>query len=998
MRLLNKLCFVFWLFVPLITATAQYRFDSWTADNGLPQNSVYSIVQTADGYLWFTTFDGLVRYDGVRFYVFNKSNSKGLTTNLLTNMFAEENGTLWIGTPDNGLVRYQNGQFQTFTTADGLSYKSIEKIQKDVDGSILISTADGDVTWQNNRFTNKQLYDFRNRKTYISPSNTRWELTAAGLTATKDGRRKRSELPFNAAQITVNSAYNYLFYVPLFEDRDGALWFSASGKLFKLKDDNLTTYTAKDGVPQSRAIVITQDHQGNIWLGTEKDGACLLAENKMNCQTTANGLSSNYVMDIFTDRESTIWISTYEKGINRVTKQVVTPLSTADGLPDKNVYPILEDRQGVFWIGSFTSLSNYKNGKFTNFTQKEGLIFYIVQSLLEDRDGRLWIGSIGGVEYLENGKFTDFTEKLGIPVGNADFWDIHQTADGVLWFATSIGVFKYENGTATHYKNADGLPSENVKAIHESSDGSIWFGTYSGLAHLKDGKMQSWTENEGLVGNHIRTIYEDAENTLWIGTYESGLSRFKDGKFTNYTTANGLFSNGVFQILEDAHGNFWMSSNQGIYRVSRRQLNDFADGKISAITSTFFGKSDGMLNRECNGGRSPAGIKASDGRLWFPTQDGVAIIDPANVEFNPLPPPVVIESVKIDSIEQSKIQNPKSKIELKPNQNNLEIHYTGLSFIKPEQVRFRYKLEGLDENWTEAANRREAFYPYLPPGTYTFRVIAANSDNVWNEQGAEIEIVVMPPFYRRPWFTILSVLLAVGIVYVLYKRRISQLTKERIAQQTFSRQLIASQEQERKRIAAELHDSLGQRLVVIKNLALMFLNVKKSDANEFGQIEEISAEASQAIGEVKEISYNLRPYQLDRIGLTKAIEAIVRTAKSASTIEFSAEIDDIDNYFPKETEINFYRIVQECVNNVVKHSEAAKAFVKIKNSDETIKLEIGDNGKGFTPFQTESKTGGFGLIGITERAELFGGKVEIKSAPNQGTVVRIRINNRNFSV
>ncbi len=973
-------------------ARAQYRFDSWTADNGLPQNSVYSIVQTADGYLWFTTFDGLVRFDGVRFYVFNKSNSRGLATNLLTNIFAEENGTLWIGTPDNGLVRYQNGQFQTFTTVDGLPDNTIVQIQKDVDGSILISTANGNVNWQNDRFTNSRLDDFRNRKTYISPSKIRWELTAAGLTATKDGRRKRSELPFNASQISINSAYNYLFYVPFFEDRDGALWFSASGKLFKLKDDNLTAYTAKDGVPQSRAIVITQDHQGNIWLGTEKDGACRLAENKMTCQTTANGLSSNYVMDIFTDREGTIWISTNEQGINRVTKQVVTPLSTTDGLPDKNVYPILEDRQGVFWIGTFTSLSNYKDGKFTDFTQKEGLIYYIVQSLLEDRDRRLWIGSVGGVEYLEDGKFTDFTEKLGIPVGNADFWDIHQTSDGVLWFGTTIGAFKYENGTATQYKIADGLPGDDVKAIHEARDGSIWFGTYGGLAHLKEGKIESWTESDGLAGNHIRTIYEDAENTLWIGTYESGLGRFKDGKFTNYTTADGLFSNGVFQILEDAHGNFWMSSNQGIYRVSRRQLNDFADGKISAITSTFFGKSDGMLNRECNGGRSPAGIKASDGRLWFPTQDGVAIIDPANVEFNPLPPPVVIESASLESLPL-----PMAKtLTIQPNQRNFEIHYTGLSFIKPEQVRFRYKLEGLDENWTDAANRREAFYPYLPPGTYTFRVIAANSDNVWNEQGAEIEIVVLPPFYRRPWFTILSVLLAVGMIFILYKRRISQLTKERIAQQTFSRQLIASQEQERKRIAAELHDSLGQRLVVIKNLALMFLKVKNSDANEFRQIEEISAEASQAIGEVKEISYNLRPYQLDRIGLTKAIEAIVRTAKSASTIEFSGEIDDIDNYFPKETEINFYRIVQECVNNVVKHSEAAKAFVKIKHSGEIVEFEIGDDGKGFTPSQTESKTSGFGLIGITERAELFGGKVEIKSAPNQGTKIKIRLKSQEF--
>ncbi len=992
MRLLKEFVLIFCLCFGIFTGQAQFRFDSWTADNGLPQNSVYSIVQTPDGYLWFTTFDGLVRFDGVRFYVFNKNNSKGLTTNRFTSLFAEENGTLWVGTSDSGLVRYQNGQFQTLTTADGLPNKTIQQIQKDIDGSILILTTDGMVRWRNDRFTTVELYDFRTRKIYISPSKTRWELNETELTATKDDRQKQYKLPFNPAQSTLDITYNYLFYVSMFEDRGGAFWFAASGNLFRLKDEVLTTYTAREGVPKSRISRITEDDQGNIWFGTEKDGACHLAGEKFYCQNTANGLSSNYVMDIFTDRESTIWITTNEKGINRVSKQVITPLSMADGLADKNVYPILETADGDFWVGSTSSLSNYKDGKFTNYTAREGLLYFVVQSLFEERNGRLWIGSLGGVEYLENGKFTDFTKKLGIVIGEADFWDIHQTANGVLWFATSKGAIKYENETATRYQIAEGLPGDDVKVIHEAQDGSLWFGTYGGLAHLTNAKFEAFTENEGLAGNHIRTIYEDAEQTLWIGTYESGLSRLKDGKFTNYTTDNGLFSNGVFQILEDAHENFWMSSNQGIYRVSRRQLNDFADGKISRIVSTFFGKSDGMLNRECNGGRQPAGIKAKDGRLWFPTQDGVAVIDTEKVEFNPLPPPVVIESA---SLENSSLPVTGS-LTIAPDQGNFEIHYTGLSFIKPEQVQFRYRLEGLDENWTNAGTRREAYYPYLPPGHYVFRVIAANSDNVWNEQGAALEIVVLPPVYRRWWFIVLTVLLATGIVFALYKRRISQLKKERAAQQTFSRQLIASQEQERKRIAAELHDSLGQRLVVIKNLALMFLNTKNGKTAEFEQIEEISGEASQAIGEVKEISYNLRPYQLDRIGLTKAIDAIVRTAKAASKIEFSTKIDDIDNYFPKETEINFYRIVQECVNNVVKHSEASKAFVRISRRSEDIDLEIGDNGRGFVPFQTESKTGGFGLIGITERVELFGGKFEIKSAPKQGTIVRIRINNREF--
>ncbi|MCY7347697.1 MAG: hypothetical protein LH614_15950, partial [Pyrinomonadaceae bacterium] len=762
------------IFLCEVGTFAQYRFDSWTTDNGLPQNSVYSIAQTSDGYLWMTTLDGLVRFDGVRFTVFNKSNRKNLPTNRLVKIFAEADNTLWIGTEESGVVRYRNGEFQTFTTADGLPSNRVEEIQKDTDGSLLIFTQTGIVRFRDHRFSIEREQNFRDYKIYIAPSGTRWEMDKNGLrSVSKDGRETRYDLPFDIQRISSDRVSNYFSFVEMLEDGEGALWFSAAGNLFKLKDGKVLIFTAKDGMPPSLITVLAQNRQGDIWLGTEKDGACRLAENRFVCFDTEKGLSSNYINDIFSDHEGTLWITTYEKDFNRVTKQIVTPLSTAAGLFDKNIYPILEDLNGAVWIGSFSALSKYENGKITNYTRRDGLFYEFVQSLFEDADGRLWIGSLGGVEYLENGKFYDFTEKLGLPIGDYDFWDIHQDRHGAFWFATNKGVIKYDGATATRLRTENGLPGNDVKAILEAQDGTLWFGTYDGLAELKDGKFTAFTENEGMVGNYVRTIYEDDAGTLWIGTYDDGLSRFKDGKFTNYTTENGLFSNGVFQILEDASGNFWMSSNQGIYRVSRQQLDDFADGKITAITSTVFGKSDGMLNTECNGGRQPAGIKAKDGKLWFPTQDGAAIIDPEAVTFNPQPPPVVIESIKIDNIEQSAGPNLQSAIEMQPNQNNLEIRYTGLSFIKPEQMQFRYRLEGLDENWTDAANRRTAYFSHIPPGKYTFRVIAANSDGIWNEQGAAIEIVVKPAFYQTWWFFVLCAL-AIGLLaFWLYGRRLA---------------------------------------------------------------------------------------------------------------------------------------------------------------------------------------------------------------------------------
>lgn len=982
-------------------AQAQYRFDTWTTADGLPQNSVYSILQTADGYIWLTTLDGLARFDGVRFSVFNKSNWKNLSSNRFVKLFAEADNTLWICTEESGLVRYRNGEFSSFTTADGLPSNILREVLKDTDGSLLIFTEDGTARFRDNRFSIEIKQNLRDYKVYIAPSGTRWEMNKNGLRATnRDGSKTQYDLPFDANKISSDRTFNYFSYVEMLEDSSGSLWFSAAGNLYKLKDGATTILTIKDGMPTSLVRRLAQDRQGDIWLGTEKNGACRLAENRFACFGTEKGLSSNKITDIFSDREGTLWIATNEKGFNRVSKQIVTSLSTAAGLFDKNVYPILEDRRGAVWLGSFSALSKSKDGKITNYTSRDGLLYEIVQSLFEDRDGRLWIGSVGGVEFLKNGIFTDFTERLGISIGDVNFWDIHQDRHGTFWFATNKGLVRYDGGAATRLTTENGLPGNDVKAILETRDGTLWFGTYDGLAELKDGKFVSFSEKEGLAGNHVRAIYEDGDGTLWIGTYDSGLSRFKNGKFTNYTTENGLYSNGVFQILEDGRGNFWMSSNQGIYRVSREQLNDFADGKRQTITSTVFGKSDGMLNTEANGGRQPAGIKTRDGKLWFPTQDGAAIIDPEAVAFNPQPPPVVIESVKIDNqpvefdSEQSEIENRKSKIQLMPNQHNLEIHYTGLSFIKPEQMQFRYRLEGLDEDWTNAGVRREAFYPYLPPGTYTFRVIAANSDGIWNEQGAAIEIVVQPPFYRTAWFYILSFAVVFGVLFAAVKYRFNQVEKARRLQEEFSRKLLASQETERQRIAGELHDTLGQSLLIIKNrVALAQTDIDEKETVE-EQLSELSQSAAAAIDECREIAYNLRPYQISRFGLTKTLIGMFRRIEEITSITVTTEIDDIDNILTAEDEINIYRIVQECVNNIIKHSAATEALLAIKRNDGGIVLLIEDNGRGFdgdVEAKKEDKNGGFGLIGIAERVKMLNGVCEIDSNIGSGTTIRIKL-------
>ena len=449
---------------------------------------------------------------------------------------------------------------------------------------------------------------------------------------------------------------------------------------------------------------------------------------------------------------------------------------------------------------------------------------------------------------------------------------------------------------------------------------------------------------------------------------------------------HGLFNNGVFQTLEDRHGYFWISCNRGIYRVSRQELNDFADGRVSKITSVAYGKQDGMLNIECNGGRLPAGIIARDGKFWFPTQEGVAVVDTQAVYINRQPPPVLIESV---TLERDPVDFQRG-VTIQPGQRDLEISYTGLSYIKSEQVKFKYRLEGLDADWMDAGTRRVAYFPYLPPGSYTFRVIAANSDGVWNDEGAMRQRDSTRSLLATLWFWLLCAGAVIGIAVFTIRGRIAQLKNKQAEREAFSRRLIESQEGERKRIAAELHDSLGQNLLIVKNWALIGLNTLEEDNPAREHLTEISETTSLALDEVREIASNLRPYQLERLGLTNAIEQMVSHVKNSSDIEFITEIDNIDGLLSKESEINLYRVVQECVNNILKHSAATSAWLLIKRTASGAEITCRDNGRGFDP-EASARKGGTGLIGMAERVRMLGGRYTMETAAGKGATIRVTI-------
>ncbi len=983
---------------------AQYRIDQWTADDGLPQNSVNGIVQTSDGYLWLATVDGLARFDGARFTVFNKSNSPGIINNRFTALFEDAGGDLWAGTEASGLVRYHNGHFSNYRGGDG---KRINWISSDAVGNPMILLKEADlfhfldgelspIAQQTNILKSIRVVRQQNSRIYCNN-----DLLGNFWGCFADGRRISFSPAEGLPEYRLRGAAR---------DSGGNFWLLTSdNELVRFENGKtVRVYNEKNGLPKrpidfvtgAKLSLVSWDGQDSLWLTdlTTMESELLL-KTPAGLPAEPNDIYPPFAKDervfdsfhiSYQDAEGNIWFGTERGGLYRARKQTIKTFSRNEGLTDTNVYPIYEEPDGTLLIGTTRGLFRFQNGSFSPVESTENLY---VQAIGKDSAGRVLISDYHDLYVRDDNRFVPFLK--GRFPDLYLIYAIHTDLENQLWIGGEQGLVLYKDDAATKFTTSDGLAGNDVKVILDARAGGIWIGTYGGLTLYKDGKFTSWTESDGLLGDTVRALYEEPDGTLWIGSYDGGLARFKYGKFTQYNTKIGLYNDGAFQILEDERRNFWISSNHGIYRVSKDELNDFAAGKRSAITSTAYDKSDGMLNQEANGGRSPAGVKTRDGRLWFPTQDGVAMVDPGEIRINSQPPPVVIESLKIDNelLELPGLARD-SEMVIKPSQQNFEINYTALSFINSENLRFKYRLEGLEEEWIDAGTRRLAYFSYVPPGEYTFRVIAANSDNVWNEQGAALKIVVLPPFYRTWWFFILVIFAIVAASFLLFRRRITQIKLKHAAELAFSRRLIDSQEQERKRFAAEMHDGLGQSLVIIKNRAR--LSLRQADPTEamIGHLENISETASQAIQEAKEIAFNLRPHLLDRLGLTKTIESMLGKVFSASGIEFEAEIDIIDGVLEKESEILLYRIVQECANNIVKHSQAGKAFLKIERDERILTVKISDDGRGFDPSASKNDLSkrSFGLIGIGERTRLLGGKLNLESAIGKGTFVSITIN------
>jgi two-component system sensor histidine kinase/response regulator len=797
--------------------------DSWRQPQGLPQNSVLSLLQTRDGYLWVGTKGGVARFDGVRFTTFDDRNRQQLRENEIWALAEGDDSSLWIGTYGGGISRLKQGQFTLYSVKDGLANDYVTSLCRDSEGAIWIGTDGGVSRFKDGRFTTYTVKDglAHNavKTVYADRDGSVWIGTSkGGINQFKSGKLYRQNLQELSQNAEVKS---------ILRDRQETLWIGTTDGLFRLQAGQVAKYATREGLSSERINYLHEDAEGILWIGTDRRVTTYKGGEFTAHYMRDEASSADMVLAICSDHEGSVWLGFRNEGLGRLRRGPFISYTTKDGVADEYVSGVLQDKAGRIWLGTYNGLNLFSDGKFTTYFVKDTSFNHRIIALAEDRASNLWVGTAAGLYKANLAVDCDdrrcqpqFAPLKGAPP-NMYIRMIYEDRAGAIWLGLNLeGLVKYQAGRFTTYTKKDGLSHPAVRAVCEDQDGALWIGTRGGgLNRFKDGKFTVYTEQDGLASDGIQGLYLDRDRALWIAT-RHGLNRLKEGRFTTYTVNDGLFSNFVYGFAEDDQGNLWMSCSQGVFRVKKQQLNDFAEGKTRSITSVAYGREHGLKSTIGTVGTQPAAFKTNDGRVWFGTAGGLSVVDPAKLTSNTLAPPVHIEEVKIDE----RAFALDRLAEAPPGRGDFVFRYTGLSFLAPEKVQFKYKLEGYDRDWIDAGGRRAAYYSNIPPGQYTFRVKAANNDGVWNEAGASYVLKLAPHFYQTTWFYALGLCGLITLLFGGHRLRVWQLrVREReltavvnertqeLQQEIVERRRIEEEQNEHNRLLA-LNSEIGGAL------------------------------------------------------------------------------------------------------------------------------------------------------------------------------------------
>jgi signal transduction histidine kinase/ligand-binding sensor domain-containing protein len=723
------------------------------------------------------------------------------------------------------------------------------------------------------------------------------------------------------------------------------------------------------------------------WLaaGTPDQGVFLVAPGGsfLNfCRT--NDLPADWISCLCEDREGNLWIGTGGNGLFMIHPGNMLAVNPPDQWLGRPVLCVTPADHGALWVGTEgAGLYRLQNGQWSHFGVESGISNLFVWSVCEDAARHLWIGTwSGGLLNWQGGRF----ESVLGATATMQVTALLSGAADQLWAGTGAGLLRWQGGKTAWLTQCGTTPLSDVRCVVKDSRGAIWFGMLGGgLGCLDKAGLRLFHKQDGLSSDFVQTLLPDKDGSLWIGTCNGGLNRLTQGRFSAVGAAQGLADNTICWMEDDDLGHFWISSHAGIMRIAKSELNLCMDGKRPSVQCLCFTKGDGLPTMEFSGGLQPAGCKTPDGRLWFASNKGLAVVDPGDLNLNVLAPPVVIEAVEVDGRPAPGFVNHLSNrpLRIPPGRHRLEFLYTGLSFTAPESVRFRYRLEGLDSEWTDAGAKRNAMFDYVPPGQYVFHVLACNNAGVWNDEGATAAFVLLPHFWQTWWCRASVAALALGMVGTGVWRE----TRRRMRRKMEALEREKAVEHERSRIARDIHDELGShltRITMLSEPAPHPPDASNPGAAGMRQIYDIARELTRTMDE---IVWAVNPHHDTPEGLVNYLEQFALEFLGAAAIRCRLDLPMQLPAWPlmAETRHNLFLALKEALHNVVKHAGASEVRIALTLAPRAMTLSVEDNGRGFDP--ADSNLTGNGLENMRRRLEHIGGRCEISGARGQGVRV-----------
>ena len=1057
--------FIILLIISVILALAQdknyelpsfdtYVITNFTADNGLPQNTVDLVKQTANGYLWIGTYAGLARYDGVKFVHFNKSITPAFKINHVAVMYEDTFGTSWFGTNGGGIVRFTKHSFSALDAFESGGKEYIKTILPSEGNDIIVGTERGGIHRINidldgnisgiEPFLEQQLPKNILFRTMVHPKQKPMYLaTDVGLILVEGN---------NVQTLTTSNGLPNNSITALAEDHDGALWIGTSNGLAKMADGKIQSFTTADGLTNNAIRTLFVDIDNTVWIGTDGGGLNRFLrthdKKQFDALTFEDGLVNNFIRTIYQDNEQNIWIGT-RNGLSQLHIRKFELYGKKFGLSDTYVRTVFEDSHKRIWVGTNGSGLNCLEGKTVKILNEKELPNKFIRALYEDKNGALWIGTDGGgvIRYDENKKpgqqFTRYNSDNGLTENYIRAFQ--EGFDNDLYVATyGGGISRIKGDSIIPLTTKQGLANDNILAMVKSDKNEIWVGTNGGgINRITPKGIGTYTVKDGLSNNFILSMFVDKSGALWVGTNGGGINRFADGTFQTFTTKNGLREDVTLMIIEDDKGYMWIGGNQGIARIPKSEFQKIAEGTLKKFSRIDFGRSDGLQNAEISGVSSPSIIKSSDGKIWFTTVGGLAMVDTARIvdRYNKFP--LHVEEVRIND----QTFYPDSTLVIEPGYSSVEFHYTALSYVSPERIRFRYTLEGFDANWNDAGTRRTAYYTNIPPGEYTFRVSSSIDGGTWSEEEATAEIVFEPFFRQTMYFGLLVgvglVLLGAGLYAVrtanisrhakhlktVVEDRTKELvnTKEKIEQHLRD---VESARDELSQINTRLDKANKEKSDLLSILSHDFKN-KVVNLNQFANAINDNQNDQLVVQEHAQLMEQTTQYMLKLIEDTLSSSALEKGelvfTKSRIDIVQLTELVVLKNRIQMQQKsqiIDFSTTAEKCVvsgserwlneaidnlvNNAGKFSDANTTIsVSVEVYEMTALIKIRDQGPGLTEedkkqlFQqfkrlSAQPTGGeistgLGLAIVKKIVEMHNGKVWAESTTGSGSTFVIEL-------